>query len=155
MREGITVCVLLSMAASVAFSPIDALSAQGGLSFSHTPFVQPGPCSPSWRPTFGELPGTNGSVYSLATYDDGSGPALFVGGSLTTAGGIDASRIAKWDGTRWSAVGGGVSGGALGPLHEWVKALAVYDDGGGPALYVGGTFTSAGGVAAKGIARWN
>jgi hypothetical protein len=31
----------------------------------------------------------------------------------------------------------------------------VHDDGAGPALYAGGSFDSAGGVAAHGIARWN
>jgi hypothetical protein len=33
--------------------------------------------------------------------------------------------------------------------------LVVYDDGGGPALYAGGDFTVAGGVAANFIARWD
>src|SRR5437867_8178587 len=39
-------------------------------------------CSPAWLPTFGGEPGTNGSIYelssiyALAVYDDGSGPAL-------------------------------------------------------------------------------
>jgi len=36
-----------------------------------------------------------------------------------------------------------------------VFALAVFDDGGGPALYAGGAFTNAGGVAASHIARWD
>src|SRR5438552_18823760 len=38
-----------------------------------------------------------------------------------------------------------------------VNALTVFDDGagGGPALYAGGTFTIAGGVAANRIAKWN
>jgi hypothetical protein len=33
--------------------------------------------------------------------------------------------------------------------------LAVHDDGGGPALYAGGWFTSAGGVAANRTAKWD
>lgn len=33
--------------------------------------------------------------------------------------------------------------------------LAVFDDGGGPRLYFGGTFTSISGVPAKAIARWD
>src|SRR5262245_6872612 len=36
-----------------------------------------------------------------------------------------------------------------------VNALAVYDDGSGPALYAAGDFAQAGGVAANGIARWD
>jgi hypothetical protein len=36
-----------------------------------------------------------------------------------------------------------------------VRALAVFDDGNGPALYASGDFTLAGGVAANYIARWD
>jgi hypothetical protein len=36
-----------------------------------------------------------------------------------------------------------------------VYALTVFDDGSGPALYAGGDFTQAGGVAANRIAKWN
>jgi trimeric autotransporter adhesin len=36
-----------------------------------------------------------------------------------------------------------------------VTALAVFDDGSGPALYAGGAFTAAGGVTVNGIARWD
>jgi hypothetical protein len=38
---------------------------------------------------------------------------------------------------------------------NWVQALTVFDDGGGPALYAGGTFATAGGVPAHSIAKWN
>jgi len=96
--------------------------------------------------------GMNNEVYSLAVYDDGmgGGPALYAGGHFTIAGGVLVSRIAKWDGASWSAVGNGMTGGD-------VHALAVHDDGtgGGPALYAGGGFTTAGGVPANHIARWD
>ena len=87
------------------------------------------------------------SVSALTVFDDGGGPALYAGGSFTTAGGISANRIAKWDGTSWSALGTGLGG--------WVRALTVFDDGGGPALYAGGDFTTAGGVDANYIAKWD
>jgi hypothetical protein len=92
--------------------------------------------------------GVNSTVYSLAAYDDGTGPALYAGGSFTTAGGAQANYIAKWDGTAWSALG---SGG----MNNHVLALRVHDDGMGPALYVGGPFTRAGGVPASYIAKWD
>ena len=81
-------------------------------------------------------------------FDDGSGPALYAGGDFTTAGGVAANRIAKWDGSSWSA---------LGQRDERLRvhALAVFDDGSGPALYAGGDFTTAGGVAANRIAKWD
>jgi hypothetical protein len=40
-------------------------------------------------------------VYALTVFDDGNGPALYAGGDFTTAGGVAANRIAKWDGSSW------------------------------------------------------
>ena len=79
------------------------------------------------------------SSCALAVFDDGSGPALYAGGDFTTAGGVAANHIAKWDGASWSALGSGMNGSTS-------YALAVFDDGSGPALYAGGAFTTAGGV---------
>jgi hypothetical protein len=73
-------------------------------------------------------------VQALAVYDDGGGEALYAGGTFGIAGGVPASRIAKWDGAAWSALGGG--------LPSTVVELAVLDGRGGPALHVGGTFTT-------------
>ena len=96
--------------------------------------------------------GTNDYVYALAVYDDGNGPALYVGGEFTSAGGVPARRIAKWDGVSWSALGSGMEGG---PYPCRVYGLTVFDDGTGPRLYAGGSFTEAGGVPACGIAQWD
>jgi hypothetical protein len=87
-------------------------------------------------------------VNALAAYDDGSGPQLYAAGEFSaSAGGVPLGRIARWTGSVWSAVGGGIAG-------NFVECLYVFDDGLGPALYVGGGFASAGGVPANGIARW-
>ena len=80
----------------------------------------------SWSPLG---TGMNGRVWVLEVLDDGSGPALYAGGEFTTAGGVSAIHVAKWDGTTWTALGSG-----LGTVY----ALTVFDDGGGPALYAGG-----------------
>lgn len=95
--------------------------------------------------------GTDGRVLAVASYDDGTGPALFVGGTFSAAGGVAARSIAKWDGQHWSPLIGPTGEGVIGT----VSALEVYDDGSGPALYVGGTFSAAGGIQAEGIMRWN
>ncbi|MEY2410612.1 MAG: trimeric autotransporter adhesin, partial [Verrucomicrobiota bacterium] len=77
-----------------------------------------------------------------------SGSDLYVGGRFTRAGGSAAKSIAKWDGSSWSALGSGMDGG---PYYAGVYALAVS----GSDLYVGGNFTTAGGSAAKSIAKWD
>ena len=41
----------------------------------------------------------------------------------------------------------------LSDFDDTVGALAVFDDGSGPALYAGGTFWHGGGVLARGVAR--
>ena len=94
------------------------------------------------------------SVFALAVYDDGSGPALYAGGSFQSAGGVQPKLIAKWDGTSWSALSGDLNG-PISISYPHVRCLAVYDDGGGPALYVGGLFQTAGGVTVNGIAKWD
>ena len=95
--------------------------------------------------------GTNSGVYSLAVFNDGTGAALFAGGSFDTAGGVRVNGIAKWNGTDWSALSGPSGVGVSSP--NAVEALAVFADDDGPALYAGGPFSAAGGVSAKGIAR--
>ncbi len=105
-----------------------------------------GACPPNWDATPG-VPGMDATVRALAVFDDGGGPALYAAGSFTAAGGQIVNNVARWDGTAWSDLGGGVNG--------TVRALHVHDFGDGPALYVGGLFDQAGDVTAPGIARWN
>jgi hypothetical protein len=86
-------------------------------------------------------------------HDDGSGPAIYIGGRFTSVDGVPANRIARWNGTAWSAVGSGMLGSGSTPS---VNTMVTFDDGTGPALYAGGqTFTTAGGVPANRVARWD
>jgi|GEM_PF-1983603 len=100
-----------------------------------------------WNGTSWSALGTGMSAAVRALAFDGSGN-LYAGGDFTTAGGVTANRIAKWDGTSWSALGAGVGGIS----YPCVYALAF--DGSGN-LYAGGDFTTAGGVAANHIAKWD
>lgn len=78
--------------------------------------------------SMGGLPGANNWVNAAVA--DGSGN-LYIGGDFTLVG----DGIAKWDGSRWSALGSGMDG--------IVGRLAVS----GSDLYAGGSFTTAGGKA--------
>src|SRR5262245_8231825 len=82
---------------------------------------------------FGSVPGMNGEVTAFATFDDGSGPALYASGPFTSAVGVPAMRVARWDGTRWTEVG--PPGSGPGEDGRGIDAMAVFDDGSGPALY--------------------
>ena len=90
-------------------------------------------------------------VIDLESFDDrsGDGSALYAGGIFKSAGGEATRSIARWDGTEWSPVGGGMPG-----ENDAVFDVFSFDDGSGPALYAGGIFQSAGGVAAKNVAKW-
>ncbi len=88
-------------------------------------------------------------AFDMLAFDDGSGPALYVGGDFRTAGGVETGPIARWDGRQWSAVGQEIERG--GRVH----ALGVFDDGSGPALYAGGQFDLEGGEGGSDLARWD
>lgn len=92
--------------------------------------------------------GTDGPTWVVATYDDGSGEALYVFGGFSSAGGVPARRAAKWDGFAWTPLGEGLIRGQVTYLY----VATVFDDGTGPALYVGGGISEAGGVSVSGIA---
>src|SRR5690606_29477378 len=99
--------------------------------------------------------GLGGSVFDLEVHGDGAASALYATGPFTRAGEVlDANAIARWDGSAWSALGTGLVNEAP-PHHRNGAALAVFDEGAGPMLYVGGSFTHAGGVPATNIARWD
>ncbi len=106
-------------------------------------------CTPSWDVALGN-PGANGDVFATAVYDYGAGPALYVGGSFTSIGGVSTpSRLARFDGTSWSAVGTGVF------ANGSVRALTVHNDGFGPRLFVGGQFGGVGGSVVARVAAYN
>ncbi len=83
--------------------------------------------------------------------------AMYAGGYFHGAGGMLIERFARWDGSAWSAVGNGAVGDnySTGSGSGSVRALEVFDDGSGSALYVGGNFVSGGGVPAASIVRWD
>lgn len=92
--------------------------------------------------------GVNGVVAALATFDDGTGPRLGIGGDFVLAGDLAVERVAFWNGAAWVPCG---TGGSSRPI----EALLSFDDGTGSALYAAGSFLSASGEPLERIARWN
>lgn len=100
-----------------------------------------------WNGTHWSALGSNGAgdgVIATNQYVNvlaASGSMLYVGGTFTDLNNNGvilnaADRIARWDGTSWSALGSnGAGDGSIG--NGWVGALAVN----GSTLYVGGGFT--------------
>jgi hypothetical protein len=83
--------------------------------------------------------GVDGIVRAAIVYDS----ELTAGGQFTIAGGVDANRVASWEGSAWLPKGAGI--------NNPVWSLIVYDG----KLIAGGHFSSAGGVTAYNIAAWD
>src|SRR5687768_15285412 len=79
------------------------------------------PCPIEWVGGLFQFAGVEGSIEALESFDDGTGVALYVGGDLLRAGGINAAGIARWTGTAWEPVGSGLNGS--------VYDLVVFNDG--------------------------
>lgn len=89
----------------------------------------------AWEPAGGGIVqgDTFADIEAMAVFDNGTGPALYVGGSSLRIGGGSATlgSVARWNGVSWQLVGANLGGR--------VTSLAVFDDGSGPALFLGGT----------------
>lgn len=93
--------------------------------------------------TMSSIGSASGIVHTLAVDVAGN---LYAGGAFTAISATaNTARIAKYNGSAWSALGTGANGD--------VYAIEIGNDG---TLYAGGTFSSMGGIAntAK-IAKWN
>jgi hypothetical protein len=86
------------------------------------------------------VPGLPGRVFALASH----GGDLVAGGLGLTADGEFPGLVARFDGVRWRAIGGGVFG-------DDVRAIATYMGD----LVVAGELTQAGGQSVRSIARWD
>jgi hypothetical protein len=102
----------------------------------------------AWSAPGVTLDASAGHVKGLATFDDGSGPALVVAGALRlVAHGSSWHGLARWDGVAWTPLAGEV-----GTVHTMLGAAI--EGAGGPALYAGGTFGSLGRSRDSYLARW-
>lgn len=101
--------------------------------------------SPVWSTTLG-TPGFTGSyVANFAVHNDGAGEALYATGSFAIPGVPGGSLIAKWDGSAWAAVGGGLQ-------NQYSNAVKSFQGD----LIAAGYFDTAGSVAGTAkLARWD
>lgn len=97
------------------------------------------PATDTWS-AFG--PGLDGMVRGVVALPNGD---LVAGGDFATAGGVTVQSVARWDGTAWQPMQGGMSPGG-------VFALAVTSGG---EVIAGGRFLTAGGTSAPRVARWD
>jgi hypothetical protein len=70
-------------------------------------------------------------------------------GSMGAGGGANTSRVARWDGFSWQALGTGLTPATNSAFP--VSAMAKY----GSTLVIGGTFTEVGEVTADNVAVWD
>jgi hypothetical protein len=85
------------------------------------------------------------SVDAVTTMNNGD---VVIGGSFTQVGTTPAQGMARWNGTTWSSLGSL----NLGAINGVVQDLVTMPSG---DLIACGVFTSAGGVLATNIARWD
>lgn len=117
-----------------------------------------------------DLTTTPGNLLNTTTFNVTYDNALYAGGDFTTAQAALVNRVAKWNGTAWSALDMGLTGGDVTALIMWDgdliatgsfplttgvnnRPLALYVFNGN--LIVAGLLTVAGGVAVTRIAEWN
>jgi hypothetical protein len=92
----------------------------------------------------------DGSTWQPLGYSSGNvnaiyvnGQEIYAGGTFTSIGGITATNIARFDGTNWSALGGGLNGA--------VRCVTAQNG----ILYAGGDFTASGALVANHMAMWD
>ena len=107
----------------------------------------------SWSALGSGVTGATGGPAVQALACDSAG-SLYAGGCFTTAGGVTANYIAKWNGSAWSALGSGMSGGTYGSNFDETALWALAFDSSGN-LYAGGGFTTAGGKQSSNIAEYH
>jgi hypothetical protein len=89
--------------------------------------------------------GTTDDVWDMVVWQGD----LYVVGGFTHAGNSEVSYLARWDGSTWSDVGGGVS--VIGGGPTGLRGIDVHNG----KLVIVGAFDYAGGVEAINIAEWD
>ena len=110
-------------------------------------------CPYAWAAGY-ENEGYFNGTQTMGFFDLGGGPKLYAAGALRR-GGTYSGNVACFDGQSWTPLGSGFLAPNPAINSGTINALAVYDDGTGPALYAGGGFVSADGHPVSNIAKWD
>lgn len=102
----------------------------------------------AWHKVGEGVRGGIGGVADLVVYEG----ELYVGGHFTKESDSrnPGMNIAKWDGTKWTDVGGG-TWADNGSFGGFIDDLMVYNN----ELYAIGAFVTAGGIPANSLAKWD
>jgi hypothetical protein len=92
--------------------------------------------------------GANNEVFSIYAVDNSN---VYVGGKFLNLGDLNGDYIAKWNGSNWNSMVGGMNY-TITPSLTIVRAISAVDNSN---VYVGGLFNQVGGVNANNIAKWN
>ena len=78
---------------------------------------------------------------------------IYIAGAFYKCGGKNIISLARWNGTEWFEVGGGLTDTSDFGLSQWatVKDMEVFNN----ELYIIGSFRTAGNINTKGIAKWD
>lgn len=87
--------------------------------------------------------GFDAPVFAIGIRPDST---VIAGGGFLNSGATPMSRLARWTGTNWTAMGAGTDGTVLA-IH--INPLNTNQ------IFIGGTFSTAGGIACRNIARTN
>lgn len=123
-----------------AFTEAGGIGASRIARWVEDPFVAFPP--PAWEPMGA---GFNDTVYAIERFNG----FTIAAGDFTASGATPVNRIARWDGAAWQPITSGLNDVVL--ALKPAPGITVTN----VTLIVGGGFTTAGGVAASRIARWN
>lgn len=95
----------LAFVHNITIADVGTWGAEHGFTADELAWIQPGyPPSDPWFSLGG---GTNATVTTLLTLSNGD---LLVAGDFTQAGGLNRTRVARWDGSTYAQMGNGLDG---------------------------------------------
>jgi len=101
----------------------------------------------SWNDVGGGLAKSNIGqwISTMEVFND----ELYVGGIFNKAGNVEANSIARWNGNSWQNVGDGLVN--TEGMSGMVRCMTKFNN----ELYVAGSFTKAGNISTKNVAKWD